>query len=342
MSNHNTDKDRNGGFDFDAIKWARGPMREKLSFGERALLQYLASRCDPSHTCYLLIKTISKDLQRSRPTIFRLLKLLKEKQLVSTENRGMRSSVFTLHVEKGLKVETLKNERGLKVETLKVSTCETLKVSYADTHKEPLEEPLKEVTSSADKPQGGISIPDQNVSSGGKKSNSDLKKIQGNVITEWENQVQKFQTTKPVLTAKDKKQLKDVTLFCIESDADPVAVIRKIVAEWDRFKIEAKIERGWSKNFDGGGLSPNPSTHSLLGFRKEAITYFYKEQIQAAADFESEAFWEEGRRQLKEAEKKRLIKRQKAEKIIQNSVDNSVPPISSEELAKISMEFDGQ
>ncbi len=97
----------------------------------------------------------------------------------------------------------------------------------------------------------------------------------------WEDKGKKFQVGKVILTEEEKKQLKDAARFFRECELDPCEVIAKVVSEWDRFKVTARLSRGWSDSFEGGGLSESPSARSLVAFRKEAVEYFNQDALEA-------------------------------------------------------------
>lgn len=104
------------------------------------------------------------------------------------------------------------------------------------------------------------------------------------IYMEWEEGIKNYQITIPILTKTDKKQLKDSAQYFHTANVDPLLVIRKAVAQWDRFRQVVKITRGWSKGYSGGGLSPNPTPQTLVGCRKEAVDFYREEEIQAAED----------------------------------------------------------
>lgn len=96
MSNSNTSR-RSRGFDLDAIKWVRDSVRG-ISRDERLLLQYLATRCDPTHRCYPKQSAIAADLECSRSHVNALLKSLDDKGLISRKRRPNKSTRYTLLV----------------------------------------------------------------------------------------------------------------------------------------------------------------------------------------------------------------------------------------------------
>lgn len=96
MSKNTTANDRNRGFDHDAIKWVRDQVRG-ITRDERLMLQYLATRCDTSHSCFPRQSLIAADLECSRSHVNTLLTMLELKELISRK-RTNRSTIYALKI----------------------------------------------------------------------------------------------------------------------------------------------------------------------------------------------------------------------------------------------------
>ena len=138
-------------------------------------------------------------------------------------------------------------------------------------------EPEEGTGNPADTPQGGTKSPNSKTE-GKEKFVLVSKDIAFQVYSVWEKGLTKYQTTKPVLLGKEKKQLKDAARQIIELEADPVVVIRKAVVEWDRYKSFV-IASGV-----GFTVAANPDTGQLVRFSRQAVEMFRENEIREAQD----------------------------------------------------------
>lgn len=148
----------------------------------------------------------------------------------------------------------------------------------------------------------------------GGKTQTIGKQEAGKIYSAYEVVAENYQTTKVVLTAKEKKQLKDVAQHFKDCNVDPVAVIDKVVRQWDRFKRSARLARGWSNSFKGGGLSPNPTVNALVTFQSEAVQFYQEDEIAAQRDAEDRkaAAERNAAQELDAARRKEVVEREDA------------------------------
>ena len=119
------------------------------------------------------------------------------------------------------------------------------------------------------------------------------KQRDAKVFSAYERGAKKFSVGEIVLTPKEKRQLKDAASHFADCSLDPDVVIEKVVSQWDRFKREAPIMRGYEGSFRPG-LSPNPSPNSLVLYRQEAVEFYRRKVLnigsEADKDFDNEVF----------------------------------------------------
>ena len=251
-----------------------------LSNSERLILLAIADhhnkqtgRCDPGY------KLLCEKTRMTRRNVIRLVKSLEEKDAMKVTRRKSEpdQNLSNFYSFPGLKGG---DKLGNKIKGGGDKLGKGVVTNSVEKHTENVTqtgiEPEEGTGIPADKPQGKSSTL-ENTEQGKEKGIQIGKELAHQIYTVWENGLRKYQTTTPILTAKEKRQLKDTARKIIELGADPLPTIQKAVLEWKRFVCFVK---GTGAAFTFNHL---PDTGQLVRFARQAVDYALKEEHDEAA-----------------------------------------------------------
>ena len=275
-----------------------------LTSSERVLLLALADshnketgQCNPSH------KKVAEKTHWTERNVKRLVKQCEQKGVLSVhrtkiEARKNAANKYSFPGSGGDKFGNEKSSGGDKLgKKVVTSSAKTLTQPVTQNRKI---EPEDRTGNPADSPQG--------VS--GTNTKEIPRKVLGKVYSAWEEGLRGHYQTVPVLSGKEKGQLKKAAKEISELGCDPAPVLRKVAVEWRRF---GAFVQGAGVGFT---VAARPDTGQVLKWSRQCVEYFREKELRAAQDSAWQAEQNEARAKSEAKEKARIEAQAKQDKLV--------------------------
>ena len=271
-----------------------------LTSSERVLLLALADshnketgQCNPSH------KKVAKKTHWTERNVKRLVKQCEKKGVLSVHRTKIeaRKNAANKYSFPGLGGDKLGKQKSLGGDKLgkKVVTSSVKNHTQPVTQNQKIE-PEDRTGTPVAAPQG--------------------RKFFSALYREWEESTKRKILNPPPLTEIEKSNLKDAAKYFRKAGCDPLHVIQYVVPRWEKFDLLVRTSEGWSKEFKGGGLTPLPSTKSLVRFKAAAVQLTREKELRAAQDAAWQAEQAEIKAKAKADKKARAEAQAKHDKLV--------------------------